>query len=70
MKERESPSASPRCACRKLCGDVPEREDKPLAVCKGLRPAPGEECVQVVLRESTRFDLWPETGHFSTEPKH
>lgn len=35
----------PRCQCRQVCGDLPEDQDHPLAVCKGLKRPP----VEVVL---------------------
>lgn len=30
------PNRSKPCSCRRTCGDVPERDDDPLAVCRGL----------------------------------
>lgn len=41
-------TASPRCACVKACGDVPEARDHPNAHCKGL-PVKREPLVEIVL---------------------
>lgn len=30
------PDKDPSCACKRVCGDVPEEADNPLAVCKKL----------------------------------
>src|SRR4051812_25134038 len=43
----ESAAASPRCACVKVCGDVPEASDHPNAHCKGL-PAGVDLAVEAI----------------------
>jgi hypothetical protein len=37
------------CACEARCGDVPEEECSPLAVCKGLPDLPRAPLVEIVL---------------------
>jgi len=34
--ESSAATASPRCACKVVCGDVAESDDHPNAHCKGL----------------------------------
>lgn len=50
------------CACRRWCGDVPEQDDDPTAVCKVLPDAPKGEPVQLVI---VHRDAWEvqEAGH-------
>lgn len=38
-----------RCACKTVCGDVPEHADHPNAVCKMLKLPPKKPLVEVVL---------------------
>lgn len=38
-----------KCGCKRFCTDLPESEDSPLAVCKGLPPEPRPPLVEVVL---------------------
>lgn len=35
------------CACVEWCGDVPEEDDDPHAVCKGLPQPPREQPLQL-----------------------
>jgi hypothetical protein len=37
-----------RCACKKFCGDVPEADDRPNAVCKALPFPPPAKLVELV----------------------
>jgi hypothetical protein len=38
-----------RCGCREFCGDIPEDQDDPMAICKDLRRAPEPPPVEIVL---------------------
>ncbi len=46
------------CSCEQWCGEMPEEDDEPGVVCKGLRDKPQAPLVEIVLvhRDDSRYD--------------
>jgi hypothetical protein len=52
---RATPSGSPHCVCNTYCGDTPEENDHPLAVCKSLPDPPKPPLLEVALIHKDDF---------------